>query len=195
VERFIRGSVYPPQTRILAPKAQQEFRKFVETSCSSFSDVYGGKISAALERQHTRDLFDVKVLLENEGITEEIRKAFIIYLISSENPISHLLRPNHPKVFSKQFENHFNGMTILPITEHDLVEARNAIIKEVNSTLRDNERMFLLSFETGIPNWELLDIKGIEVLPSIQWKLTNIRKRSEKKSAAAVNKLKMTLKI
>lgn len=39
----------------------------------SFEDLYGGKICAALDRQHPRDLFDVYYLLQNEGITEALK--------------------------------------------------------------------------------------------------------------------------
>jgi hypothetical protein len=38
------------------------------------TDLYGGKLCAALDRQHPRDLFDVGLLLRNEGITPAIRR-------------------------------------------------------------------------------------------------------------------------
>ena len=45
----------------------------------------GGKICAALDRQHPRDLFDVKRLLENEGITDDVKDSFLFYQISRQN--------------------------------------------------------------------------------------------------------------
>ncbi len=33
----------------------------------SFADLYGGKIVAALDRQHPRDLYDVRLLLRMKG--------------------------------------------------------------------------------------------------------------------------------
>ena len=57
-----------------------------EAQVVSIADLYGGKICAALDRQHPRDLFDVMLLLENEGITREIRQAFIVYLVSHCKP-------------------------------------------------------------------------------------------------------------
>lgn len=77
----------------------------------------------------------MKVLLEKEGITEDVRKAFIVYLISSENPISHLLQPNSPKDFLKQFDSHFKGMTFLPTDDKELLEARRKLINKVNEVL------------------------------------------------------------
>lgn len=47
---------------------------FVEVPVVSLGDLYGGKLCAALDRQHPRDLYDILLLLKNEGITEEIRK-------------------------------------------------------------------------------------------------------------------------
>jgi len=43
---------------------------FAEMPVVSFADLYAGKIVAALDRQHPRDLFDVRDLLANEGIDD-----------------------------------------------------------------------------------------------------------------------------
>ena len=75
---IFRGSVFPPEKRILSNRAQELFEKAVEAQVLSFADLFGSKICAALDRQHPRDLFDVKLLLDNEGLSEEIRLAFII---------------------------------------------------------------------------------------------------------------------
>src|SRR3546814_8869024 len=40
-------------------------------------DLYAGKIAAALDRQHPRDLFDILHLYENEGITDDLFRAFL----------------------------------------------------------------------------------------------------------------------
>ena len=54
-----RGTVYLPDVRRIRPMAEDRFG-FVEMSVLSFEDLFGGKIVAALDRQHPRDLFDVK---------------------------------------------------------------------------------------------------------------------------------------
>ncbi len=66
------------------------FEKNVNVQSLSTPDLYGSKICAALDSQHPRDLFDVKLLLENEGLADDIRKAFIIYLISSVKNVSRI---------------------------------------------------------------------------------------------------------
>ena len=40
----------------------------MEIPVLSFADLYGGKICAALDRQHPRDLFDIKLLSEAGGL-------------------------------------------------------------------------------------------------------------------------------
>lgn len=39
-------------------------------------DLYGDKLCAALDRQHPRDLFDVKLLLDQDGLDVAPSKAF-----------------------------------------------------------------------------------------------------------------------
>ncbi len=69
----IRGAVQVPVGRDLCPKAKEEFGMSVGIKTLANADLFGGKICAALDRQHPRDFFDIKILLENEGITPEIR--------------------------------------------------------------------------------------------------------------------------
>jgi hypothetical protein len=47
----------------------------MEIPVLSFADLYGGKICAALDSQHPRDLFDIRLLSEAGGLNEEISQA------------------------------------------------------------------------------------------------------------------------
>jgi len=67
----------------LCEKAQEEFDAFCAIPLVSLGQLYGGKICAALDRQHPRDMFDVKFLLQNEGFTDDIKKGFMLCLLSS----------------------------------------------------------------------------------------------------------------
>lgn len=78
----LRGSVYPPEIKTLSKKAQDLFELSVQSRTLSMDELYAGKVCAALDRQHPRDLFDVHFLFKNEGLTVKIRRAFIVYLIS-----------------------------------------------------------------------------------------------------------------
>ena len=102
----LRGSLHPTTDRNLTPKAVKEFGRSATMRVVSLPDLYGGKLCAALDRQHPRDLFDVHGLFQNEGITDDIRRAFVIFLASHDRPMSELLTPNRKdlkKVFADQF--------------------------------------------------------------------------------------------
>lgn len=110
VNSINRGVLNTPEKRILCDRAQEEFDAFCEVPVVPFSQLYGGKICAALDRQHPRDLFDVKLLLENEGLTEEIKPGLILTILSSKRPIHELLNPN---ILDQKaaIVNQFDGMT------------------------------------------------------------------------------------
>lgn len=188
----IRGAVLSPVERELTKHAEETFELSVTARTLSTADLYGGKLCAALDRQHPRDLFDVKVLLENEGITDEIRKVFIVYLASHNRPISELLDPAH-KDIRQTFESEFAGMTVDEVRYEDLVAARETLIKTLRKDITDAEKGFLVTLKEGQPKWDLLGIEGIEKLPAIQWKLMNIRKIKKEKHAVALKKLKTKL--
>ncbi len=188
----IRGSVFPVEERELTRRAETTFELSVTARTLSVPDLYGGKLCAALDRQHPRDLFDIKVLLENEGVTDLIRRAFVVYLASHDRPIRELVDPTRRDI-RQTYESEFVGMTLEEITYEDLIEAREALIQIVRSALTDAEKAFLLSLKEGQPKWALLGIQGLEKFPAIQWKLKNIQKMSGRKHADALEKLKKAL--
>ena len=110
-----RGSVFSVEELTLVHKAQELFERSMKVQSLSFADIYGSKLCAALDRQHPRDLFDVKLLLDNEGITDKIRTAFIVYLISHNRPMNELLNPTFQDI-SHQFKIEFEGMMFNRIT-------------------------------------------------------------------------------
>jgi predicted nucleotidyltransferase component of viral defense system len=186
---IIRGSVFPPQNLSLTAKAKEIFQKDVKVQILSNADLYAGKICAALDRQHPRDLFDITKLLENEGITESIRKAFIIYLLSHPRPIVELLNPNKIDI-SKMFETEFMGMTDEEISLNTLLASRDKLIKSINCSLSKKEKLFLISFKNKKPEWNLLSLENIENLPAIRWKQYNLENMQELKHNIALDKLR-----
>ena len=134
----------------------------------------------------------MRVLLENEGITEEIRKAFVVYLASHDRPIHELLDPTR-KDIRRTYESEFAGLTVEETAYEDLIAAREALIETLKKDLTDDEKTFLVSIKSGEPNWSVMGIKGIEKLPAIQWKLMNIKKISAKKRKELLEKLRRVL--
>jgi predicted nucleotidyltransferase component of viral defense system len=189
-----RGSVYPAEERELTRRAEDLFELSVTAQTLSLADLYGGKLCAALDRQHPRDLFDVKLLLENEGITEEIRKAFVVHLASHDRPMHELLDPKLKNI-RRIYDNEFTGMTVDPVSYEDLNAARDTLIETLIKELTSGEREFLVSLKAGQPKWNSIGIEGIEKLPAVQRKLTNVRKLSAKKQQELLIKLRRVLEM
>jgi predicted nucleotidyltransferase component of viral defense system len=183
VTPVLRGCVFEPGLMAVSPKVEEEFG-FAETQVVSFSDLYAGKIVAALDRQHPRDLFDVRDLLANEGISDDLRRAFIVYLISHDRPISEVVVPRR-KDIRKEFEQGFDGMTAEPVSLEDLLKAREDLIAEMAGKMPKEHREFLIGFKTGKPDWALLGVDGAAELPAVKWKQVNL----DKLSVAARQKL------
>ncbi|MCP4110925.1 MAG: nucleotidyl transferase AbiEii/AbiGii toxin family protein [Desulfobacteraceae bacterium] len=191
----MRGTVYEPEIMELSQTARDMFEMHVAVNSLSFAEVYAGKICAVLDRQHPRDLFDIHMLLANEGIDEKILKAFLVYLISHPRPIAELLNPNL-KDIRAIFENEFKGMTRVEILLENLLEARDELISTVRNSLTYTEKAFLLSVKQGRPDWSLSGLERlehIESLPAVRWKLKNIQKMEKKKHRKAIAKLERYL--
>ncbi len=185
---IIRGTVFPCEMRDISEEAADLFEMFVSINTLSFADLFGGKICAALDRQHPRDLFDIKLLFENEGLSEDIRKAFLIYLISHNRPIHELLDPGFVD-FKDIFESEFAGLTRMMVKYEELVETRQILISKIRNDLTDDEKRFLISIKKREPDWDLLGLKGVENLPAVRWKLINLNKMPAKKHLQALSKL------
>ncbi|MFJ5158672.1 nucleotidyl transferase AbiEii/AbiGii toxin family protein [Pantoea sp. NPDC088449] len=189
----LRGTVYESEILQVSESVEDEFG-FTEMKVVSFADLYAGKICAALDRQHPRDLFDVKFLLENEGITQELRKALLIYLISHPRPLAELLQPQL-KDISSIYDGEFRHMAERDVSLKELEETRVQLINIINTSLTIEERNFLLSFKNLQPNWGLLDLDRVDQLPAVRWKLKNLSTMSAAKHAAALRKLESVLQI
>jgi hypothetical protein len=148
----------------------------------SFADLYAGKIVAALDRQHPRDLFDVRNLLAHEGIDDTLRKAFIVYLLSHHRPMAEILAPARLDI-SAEYKRGFEGMVTEPVTLEELLQAREDLIAEIVGKMPEQHKRFLVSVKRGEPDWALLDLSGAKDLPAVRWKLENLAKLSTDKRA------------
>lgn len=195
VNTIKRGNVFPTQLLQVADSVQNEFEKFAATQIVSMTELYGRKICAAIDRQHPRDIFDVKLLLENEGLTDDIWQGFKIGLISHYKPINELLSPIL-KDHRPAFNNQFSGMTSIPFTYEDYIYTREQLVKTIKEKLTEKDKKFLVSFEQGEPDWSLFPIPVLKVLPAVNWKLLNIekfKKENPKKHLQMIENLKATL--
>jgi predicted nucleotidyltransferase component of viral defense system len=172
VNQINRGLIAEPCTKILCSRAEEEFNRFCEIRTVSVGQLWGGKINAALERQHPRDIFDVKNMLQKIGFTEEIKQGFLFFLLCGKRPIDEILKPNfiNQKVI---FESQFTGMTNDNFTYEEFEKIREEFVLLVNNSLTNNEKEFLLSFAEGNPEWKDFDYS---IYPSIKWKQLNVNK-------------------
>ena len=169
-----RGVVFEPETKRVSPGVEDEFG-FAETRLVAFEDLYAGKLHAALDRQHPRDLFDVKLLYENEGITDDLFRAFLVYVASSNRPPHELMNPNLAPL-ENVFEAEFFGMTVDAVSVAELEEVRIRLIADIQSRLTGNTARFLRTLVEGEPDFDAIELPSAADLPAVQWKLQNILK-------------------
>lgn len=191
VSPVLRGTVHQPLERDVVPLVEDEFG-FASIPVVSLPDLYGGKICAALDRQHPRDLFDVMLMLREEGLTREIFEGFLVYLISHGRPIAELLAPRWKKL-DGIFVAEFAGMTREPVTLEHLESTRAALLAAIQEQFTGQDAAFLLSLKRGEPDWALLNLPGVDQLPAVRWKLRNIMEMSASRRAGAVDKLQIVI--
>lgn len=182
INYVIRGSVNPIQRMSLTQKAKDVLLADVDLPLLSPSDIYGGKLVAALDRQHPRDLFDVLQLFANEGITRDIRRSFVVYLASHNRPIHEVLFPTEIDI-SREYESTFRGMTTEPVEVSELLSVRDRLLHELPRSLTPDERQFLMSLASAEPQWELLGVNHAQRLPAIKWKVQNLQKLAKENNA------------
>ena len=169
-----RGAVHEPESRAVTEAVEDEFG-YAEMQIVAFEDLFGGKLHAALDRQHPRDLYDINLLYENEGLTDDLFRTFLIYVASSPRPAHELLNPN-PIDLDRPYTQQFDGMTKVPVTLDELLKTRTQLIADIQSRFDENTKRFLLSLHDGAPEFEAIDRPQADNLPAVRWKLINIEK-------------------
>jgi predicted nucleotidyltransferase component of viral defense system len=197
VNGIIRGSVFAPEMLNLCQAAQDLFELSIRVQTASLADLYAGKFCAALNRQHPRDLFDIKVFFEQHTMTDAIRQAFLIYLASDKRPFHELLSPRL-KPFAEQeriFRTEFEGMVAVAghIDYSQLSEVIPKLLEVIKKQMTANEKQFLLSCAEGDPEWGKIPFSHIKDLPALHWKLLNIKKMDQQKLTQACKALENCL--
>lgn len=192
----VRGHIAATQLIQTSPKVQKNYG-FAAMNVLSFGELYGSKICAALDRQHPRDLFDVKYLLENEGVTPDVKRGFIVSLLSYNRPPHELL---HPNILNQEalFGKEFAGMTEEPFSYIEHVHVLKQLIKAVNAGFSEREKDFLVSFFSANPNWELAGIERLQEMPAVKWKLRNLallKENNSEKFNAQIETLREALSV
>ena len=174
VNIVMRGTVAPVRRVGLSSRARDILQADLSVPMVAPEDVYGGKLVAAMDRQHPRDLFDVMQLFDHEGITDAIRKAFVVYLACSNRPVHEVLFPSMRDV-GHSYAHNFQGMTAHPVALDQLLAARERMAHELQTGLSWADRTFLVSLVSGDPHWDVMGIPHLAHLPGVQWKLRHLQ--------------------
>lgn len=172
-----RGVVHEPEIREVREVVQDQFG-YAEIQVVSFADLFGGKLHAAVDRQHPRDLFDVKLLYESEGLTNELFRTFLVYVAGSNRPLHELLDP-HPIDLDKPYLREFSGMTRERVDLEELVATRKRLRDDIRARLDVEAAKFLLSLHDAQPDFSVIGLPQSAELPAVRWKLQNLERLIE----------------
>lgn len=169
-----RGVVHDPEQREVSEAVEEAFG-YATMNIVSFEDLFGGKLHAALDRQHPRDLYDVKLLYENEGFTDALFRTFLIYVASSPRPPHELLNPNLIDL-DQPYAREFEGMTKEAVDLGELMATRDRLIGDIHSRMDEGAKRFLRTLHDGAPDFDAIDRPQAAELPAVRWKLINVNK-------------------
>ena len=173
----------------LCEKAQEMFGMEVDARIVSLPQLYGGKISAALSRQHPRALFDIKQM---DIPLTDVKEGLIFCLLGSDRPIHESFAPNLIDQH-EAMERQFSGMSEIPFTYNDFEATREKLVNDVNSVMTEDDRRFLIGFEELSVDWENSPYSSFKEYPSVRWKMQNLQKlkaSNPKKLNAEADKLR-----
>jgi hypothetical protein len=173
VNQINRGLIAEARTLTLSTKAQEYFDTYCKVTTVSVGQLWGGKMNAALDRQHPRDLFDMRNFYQNHTLTDDIKCGFLYFLLCSKRPIHEVLQPKYIDQKGVLL-NQFIGMSDMPFSYEDYKQARQENRDKINQSLTDSDKEFLMSFLKGEPKWT--ENYNFSQYPPIRWKLLNLDK-------------------
>lgn len=175
VNHVFRGSILPHVRRVPSPHVLKQFPHVasVDTPTLAVSELYGSKVVAALDRQHPRDLFDVRLMFEHEGMKPDIVETFVGYLAGHNRPVHEVLFSRDVPL-NETFVREFQGMARESVSIEQLLEARSRLRRELLAALTENHKQFLLGLVRCEPPWSVMQCPHLARLPAIKWKLQNL---------------------
>ncbi len=191
VNVVFRGTVLPAERRPLSARTSDLFGVEFDVPMLASDELYAGKLVAALDRQHPRDLFDVWRLYESGGITDGMIECFVIYLAGHNRPPHEVLFGND-KDIAGEYERAFVGLTEVACSLETLLDARARLRHELPRLLSPAHKRFLSGLVRAQPDWSLVQCQHAAQLPALRWKLRNLetfRKRRPEDFAAQADAL------
>ena len=158
----------------------------------SFEDLFAGKIVAALDRQHPRDLFDIQQLMNDEGITDDLRETLIVYMISHARSATKLIT-DECRSIAEEYNSNFYGMTEDDVSVESLLETHAALRRNLIDNMNGRHKRFLASFYRREPEWNLLSVDGVKHLPAVRWREFNLDRAGEETREALARQVEEVL--
>lgn len=174
VNAVFRGTVLPPERRALTPRTAAMFSAELELPVLATAELYGGKLVAAMDRQHPRDLFDVWQMFKADGLSEATVECFVTYLAGHNRPTHEVLFGNEKNI-DAEYQNNFVGMATEPVSLDTLLATRARLRTELPQRLSSQQREFLSGLTRARPDWALLQCAHASELPALRWKLANLQ--------------------
>ena len=194
INEVVRGTLLPPVRMPLCPLLEKEFGGGMTVICLSEAELYASKFCAALQRQHPRDIFDVWLFFDRGGeLTQEVLDAFVVYLISHRKPAHEVLNPRIQDI-RNLYHHRFAGMARVEVSLETLLETQLLLPGKILSALTERHKTFLVGFNRGEPDWNLLPFPDVRNLPAVRWKQINLDKMSSDKRDEVIGKLVQVLK-
>jgi Nucleotidyl transferase AbiEii toxin, Type IV TA system len=150
VNFVFRGTVLPVQQRPLNTVAQELFTTDITLPVLDPAELYGGKLVAAMDRQHPRDMFDVSKMLELFGWQSSFVDCFVAYLAGHNRPVHEVLFPKRLPL-EPAFTNEFTGLTNDELSLALLEQTQERLIAQLPYHLTMAHRDFLLSMVRAEP--------------------------------------------
>lgn len=175
VNHVFRGTVLPVDTSPLSESAQDTFFTDIELPVLHADELYGSKLVAAMDRQHPRDLFDVRNLYSAGGLNPGVVECFVCYLAGHNRPVHEVLFANRVEI-TRAYENEFVGMPREAVDLDELLDTREQLFNGLPSALTESQRNFLLGLVRCDPDWSLMSCPHLPEMPAIRWKLRNLER-------------------
>lgn len=173
VNIVFRGTVLPVERKALSAKTSELFGVEFDTPLLACDELYAGKLVAAMDRQHPRDLFDLWQLYESRVLSDGMVECFVIYLAGHNRPPHEVLFGND-KDIAAEYERAFVGMTEVHCKLETLLAARARMREELPRRLSAKHRQFLSGLVRAEPDWSLVQCQHAAELPALRWKLANL---------------------
>lgn len=183
VNAVFRGSVLPAEQTALSAKARDLFGVEFVLPVLAPDELYAGKLVAALDRQHPRDLFDVWRLFASRGLSDRMVECFVVYLAGHNRPPHEVLFGND-KDIRGEYQRTFVGMPEVDCALETLLDTRIRLRRELPDRLSTAHKQFLSGLVRAEPDWSLLQCRHVAQLPALRWKLRNLETFRKRRPSA-----------